>query len=139
VTDSSDNSADTTFSLDVVYPYEIVLIPPKGRTRAGSTVPLDWMYLENNVAIDSSLFVVGVTWEKADDDSCLNLTTPAPDTNGSSFSDDADSGNSDFRYSIEEKLWQFSWQTPNQTGWHKLSISPPGGDVEGAWACINLR
>jgi hypothetical protein len=66
--DSRGNSADTTFSLDVLYRYNINLIPPKGRARAGSTVPLDWQYLDGGVPIDSSAFVVGVTWEKTNDD-----------------------------------------------------------------------
>jgi hypothetical protein len=136
------NESSAQFTILARYRYDVALVPPKGRARAGSTVPLDWQYLDGGVPIDSSAFVVGVTWEKTNDltsssQYCQDLT-PAG-TVGSSFSDDADSGNSDFRYSIEENLWQFSWQTPNQTGWHKLSVSPPGGEVEGAWACINLR
>ncbi len=142
VTDSRGFSADTMFSLSVQYRYEVDLIPPKGRARAGSTVPLDWQYLENNVPIDSSAFMVGVTWEKTDEatsssQSCSDLT-PAS-TDGTSFINDADSGNSDFRYSSSDNIWQFSWQTPDVLGWHRLSILPPGGDVGGAWACINLR
>jgi hypothetical protein len=92
--------------------------------------------------------MVGVTWQRTVDgngssDDCENLPDEPAPTDGSDFfsllEDDADSGQSDFRYSIEENLWQFSWQTPDVTGWHKLSISPPGGDVVGAWTCINLR
>ena len=140
--DGSFNESLEQFTIIARYLYDVVLTPPKGRARAGSTVPLDWQYLDGGVPIDSSAFMVGVTWEKTDEATsssqyCQDLT-PAP-TDGSSFIIDTDSGNSDFRYSIEENLWQFSWQTPDVTGWHKLSISPPGGEVEGAWACINLR
>jgi uncharacterized protein YjbI with pentapeptide repeats len=138
--DGSGNLADTvTFTITVRFPYDIELTPPKKRPRAGSTVPLDWKYLDSDTqqAVDSSTFMVGITWEKASNNSCTNLT-PAS-TDGSSFINDADSGNSDFRYSDSDDSWQLSWQTPNATGWHKLSISPPGGGVPEATACIRLR
>jgi hypothetical protein len=143
VTNSAGNSAETTFSLDVQYRYDVNLIPPKGRARAGSTVPLDWQYFDDGVLVDSSLFNVGVIWEKTNEgssnsQSCSELT-PEPDTDGSSFVNDADSGKSNFRYSSADNLWQFSWQTPDVTGWHRISIVPPGGDIEGTYDCIELK
>ena len=134
------NPADTaTFTIRARYLYDVNLILPKGRARAGSTIPLDWQYIYpgTGLPIDSSAFMVGVIWEKATDSSCETLTPVS--TDGSSFLVDADSGQSDFRYSESSDTWQFSWQTPNALGWHKVSIDPPGGDVDGAWACVRLR
>ncbi len=138
--DGSGNQADTVnFTVTLRYLYDVNLILPKGRAQSGSTVPLDWQYLNraSGLPIDSSAFMVGVTWEKATDSSCTTLT-PAP-TDGASFLADADSGNSDFRYSFDSDTWQLSWQTPDALGWHKISVVPPGGDVADAWGCINLK
>ena len=104
---------------------------------------MDWQYFDNGVLVDSSAFIVGVIWEKTDEgtsssQSCSDLTPV--DTDGSSFVDGIpDSGSSDFRYSNSGDIWQISWQTPDATGWHRVSVFPPGGDTDGAWACINLR
>ncbi len=139
--DASGNPAnEVSFTITVGFPYDIYLQPPKKNPRAGSTVPLDWQYFDRDTgqAVDSSAIMVGVAWEKATNSSCLTLT-PAP-TDGSSFLVDADSGNSDFRYSGSSDTWQFSWQTPdNARGWHKVTIEPPGGYVDGAWDCVRLR
>ena len=64
--DGSFNESLEQFTIIARYPYDVVLTPPKGRARAGSTVPLDWLYLDGGVAIDSSAFMVGVTWERTD-------------------------------------------------------------------------
>jgi hypothetical protein len=132
------------FTVSVRYLYGVNLILPKGRARAGSTIPIDWQYIDRNTMtpIDSSDFMVGVVWEKTDDatsssQGCPDLTPVA--TDGSSFLIDADSGNSDFRYSDSSDTWQFSWQTPDALGWHRLSIYPPGGDIPDATACVRLR
>jgi hypothetical protein len=70
------------------------------------------------------------------DSSCTTRDLSSPE--GTSGVGD-DSGNSDFRYSSSNDTWQFSWQTPDVLGWHKVNVSPPGGNVENAWECINLR
>jgi len=137
-TDASSNSATASFALTVRYLYDINLIPPKGRARAGSTVPLDWQYLDRfgGNPVDGSNIDVRVAWAKMTSSSCLTRDTSSPE--GSSGIGD-DSGNSDFRYSSSNDTWQFSWQTPDVLGWHKVTVSPPGGNVKDAWECINLR
>ena len=135
--DAAGNDGSTSFALTVSYLYDIELVPPKGRARAGSTVPLDWSYFDEFGVVNSSDVAVRVEWTKMTDQSC---STPAPDlgSNGVSGLGD-DSGNSDFRYSASNDAWQFSWQTPDLPGYYKVDVSPPGANVETAWACINLR
>ena len=135
--DAAGNDGSTSFALTVSYRYDIELVPPKGRARAGSTVPLDWSYFDEFGVVNSSDVAVRVEWTKMTDQSC---STPAPDlgSNGVSGLGD-DSGNSDFRYSASNDAWQFSWQTPDLPGYYKVDVSPPGANVETAWACINLR
>ena len=135
--DSAGNAGSTSFALTVSYLYNIELIPPKGRAQAGSTVPLDWSYFDEFGVVDSSAVDVRVAWTKMTDQSC---DTPAPDLGSNGVSGvGEDSGNSDFRYSSSNDAWQFSWQTPDSTGYFKIAVSPPGANVEAAWECINLR
>jgi uncharacterized protein YjbI with pentapeptide repeats len=137
--DLSGNAADeVSFTITVGFPYDIYLQPPKKTARAGSTVPLDWKYLDRNTGqtIDSSAFIVEIRWAKMTDNSCTVRDLSMPE--GSSGPGD-DSGNSDFRYSQSSDTWQYSWQTPDVPGYHKVSVNPPGGNVDDAWACIRLR
>ena len=133
------NDADSAqFTVTVQFPYDIRIVPPKRSAKAGSTVPLDWQYLDwgTGAAVDSSDLTVEVHWSKMTDGTCLVRDTSMPV--GSSGPGD-DSGNSGFRYSESGKDWQYSWQTPENKGYHKVSISPPGPDVENAWKCVRLR
>jgi hypothetical protein len=144
-TDSSNNTSTKTFKLTVQYLYDTLLVLPKGRARAGSTVPLDWYYLypdgpDKGTPIDdvsAADIDVRVSWARMTNDTC-QIAYPAS-TDGTTSRLDGDSGNSDFRYSAADHIWQFSWQTPNTTGWHKVAVAPPGGNVDGAWGCINLK
>jgi len=136
--DSAGNIGTGSFALTVRYLYDINLIPPKGRARAGSTVPLDWQYLDQGVLVNSSAVDVRVSWAKMTGSSCTVPDLGAPGADGSSGLGD-DSGFSDFRYSASSDKWQFSWQTPDITGYFKVSVSPPGANVRTAWECINLR
>ncbi|MCZ6560450.1 MAG: DUF5011 domain-containing protein, partial [Gammaproteobacteria bacterium] len=136
--DFSGNSASADFVISAPFIYDIKVDPPKGRARTGSTVPLDWQYLDRNsgAPVDSSNIMVEVRWAKMTDSTCLVRDLSSPE--GTSGLGD-DSGNSDFRYSASSDTWQFSWQTPEIPGHHKVSIHPPGGNVANAWKCINLR
>jgi hypothetical protein len=67
--DSALNTGSASFSLTVNYLYDINLVPPKGRVRAGSSVPLDWSYSEVDEfgvtrVVDSSAVDVRVAWTK---------------------------------------------------------------------------
>jgi len=137
-TDAAGNEGTASYPLTVNYRYDINLIPPKGRARAGSTVPLDWQYLDQYGPIDSSAIHVAISWAHMADDKCLTTPDPLP-TDGSSTVIDTDSGNSDFRYSNSNDTWQFSWQSPDALGPHKVSISPAGANVKDAWECVYLR
>jgi uncharacterized protein YjbI with pentapeptide repeats len=146
--DSALNTGSASFSLTVNYLYDINLVPPKGRVRAGSSVPLDWSYSEVDEfgvtrVVDSSAVDVRVAWTKMiesppGEPQCVTPDTTDPSTDGTSGVGD-DSGFSDFRYSASNDTWQFSWQTPSTPGYFKVSVSPPGANVTEAWECINLR
>ena len=113
-----------TFNINVVFPYGINLIVPKGNgLRAGSTVPIDWSYLDEfGNPIPSSSITPTVSW-----------TGPYMSSNCSGTTDNTgtgeDAGSSSIRLTNEELLWQFSWQTPDQVGSYVLEISPPGAEL----------
>jgi uncharacterized protein YjbI with pentapeptide repeats len=133
------NDADSaTFTVRVRFAYDIKVIPPKGNTKAGSTIPLDWQYLDwaTGSVVNSSSLNVEVRWALMTSSSCLVRDMTVPE--GSSGPGD-DSGNSGFRYSASSRTWQYSWQTPNIAGYHKVWISPPGANVTNAWKCVRLR
>jgi hypothetical protein len=138
--DLSGNPGTASFLLTVSYLYDINLELPKGRARAGSTIPIDFDYREwewdGGAIIDSSLIPVRVSWAKMTDDSCEIQDTNVPEESSGLGED---SGNSDFRYSFSSDQWQFSWQTPPLIGYYRLAISPPGKFVDNATACVNLR
>jgi len=138
--DLSGNPGTASFLLTVSYLYDINLELPKGRARAGSTIPIDFDYREwewdGGAIIDSSLIPVRVSWAKMTDNSCTTQDASFPEESSGLGED---SGNSDFRYSFSSDQWQFSWQTPPLIGYYRLAISPPGKFVDNATACVNLR
>ncbi len=136
--DSSGNPGTASFLLTVRYLYDINLELPKGRARAGSTIPLDFSYSEwvGGAPVDGSLIPVRVSWEKMTDSSCTIVDISIPEASSGLGED---SGNSDFRYSASSDTWQFSWQTPDLVGYYRLAISPPGKFVEKARECVRLR
>ncbi len=134
VTDSAGNSASVSFSLEVNYRFGFVYVVPKGNVRAGSTVPLDWYYVDpaSGDRVDSSGFDVSASWlGPFSDRNCS--------TQGSDFGlgDGEDSGSSDFRYTGSQQQWQFSWQTPELSGSYLFTVAPPGSGE--STICINLR
>ena len=134
-TDASDNtSAPALFNINISFPYDIELILPKGQAKAGSTIPIDWIYKVGGDPIDSSAIVPNVSWNGRYADNDTNCT-------GVSTEEELgeDSGSSDKRYSASTMTWQFSWQTPDTPGRFKLVISPPGESVVAATACVRLR
>jgi hypothetical protein len=124
-----------TFSLQVQFAYDIVLLPLKGNINAGSTVPLDWYYNESGTSIraNTSSFSPMVDW--------FGPFTDRNCTAGSNGSGDGsaaeDSGSSDFRYSTSDNSWRLNWQTPSQAGYYKVVISPPG--TVAATQCVRTR
>jgi len=130
--DGSGNLADSaTFTITLRYLYDIQVFLPKGATKAGSTMPLDWLYMDwdSGLAVDSSAIMVGIHWAETND-----CSTPL--TGGQSGED---SGSSDFRYSASGMLWQYSWQTPAEKGKFLVTVVPPGTGVPEASACVTLK
>jgi hypothetical protein len=92
--DSALNTGSASFSLTVNYLYDINLVPPKGRVRAGSSVPLDWSYSEVDEfgvtrVVDSSAVDVRVAWTKMiesppGEPQCVTPDTTDPSTDGTS-------------------------------------------------------
>ena len=143
-TDSALNTATATFNINVVFPYGIELIIPKGNSlRAGSTIPIDWSYLDEfgNPTPSGSISPT-VSW-----------TGPYLSNNCSGTTDNTgtgdDAGSSAIRLSNDELLWQFSWQTPDLAGSYVLEVSPPGAELPDdiptnfelppGTECVNLR
>ena len=132
VTDSGGNTATASFTLEVVFPYDIVIEKLKGNIRAGSTVPVDWYYVEpgTNNRVDTSAFSPSVAWFGRFGNQCAEPSSG--DGDGAE-----DSGSSDIRYSPSDDSWRLNWQTPPMSGWYKLVISPPGTEM--ATECVRLR
>jgi uncharacterized protein YjbI with pentapeptide repeats len=131
-TDGSGNPADSAvFTVTLRYLYDVQVFLPKGATKAGSTMPLDWQYTDwdSGLAVDSSAIMVGIQWAETSD-----CSTPL--TGGQSGED---SGSSDFRYSASSMLWQYSWQTPGTKGKYLVTVIPPGIGVPEASACVSLK
>ena len=131
--DGSGNLADSAiFTVTLRYQYDIQVLLPKGVTKLGSTIPVDWQYLDqvSGLPIDSSAFMVGISWAQTSD--CM---TPLP---GGITGED--SGSSDFRYSFSNDLWQYSLQTKElMKGDYLITISPPGLGIPEASACVTLK
>jgi hypothetical protein len=133
------NDADSaTFTVTVRFAYDIKIIPPKGNTRIGSTIPLDWQYLDRvtGSVVNSASFNVEVRWALMTNSTCLVRDMTVPEGSSGLAND---SGSSGFRYSASSNTWQYSWQTPDLPGYHKVWISPPGANVTNAWKCVRLR
>lgn len=133
--DGSGNVANSaTFTVTHRYLYDIKIILPKGVAKVGSTIPLDWQYLDwdTGLPVDSSALNVGISWAATDD--C--------ETPGGTGIFGEDSGSSKFRYSSPDMLWQYSLQTKDEElirGDYLIIISPPGEGVPEASACITLK
>jgi hypothetical protein len=130
------NQSTETFNLNVAFAYDIKLFAPKGNIRAGSTVPLDWQYLnidDPTIVEESGFIVPTVKWEGPfEGRSCAGVP-------GSIRGED--SGSSGFRYSASSATWQYSWQTPDQGGFsYVVTISPPGTPLgTNGSDCVYLR
>ena len=129
------NTATTAFDIIVSFGFGIELQLPKGNIRAGSTLPLDWQYLNlanPNIVEESGFIVPAIKWEGpfASRD-CAGVPGSV---------DGEDSGSSGFRYSASKKTWQYSWQTPIESGGYVVTVSPPGNPLgTPASACVFLR
>jgi hypothetical protein len=123
-----------TFTLNAVFPFGIDLIVPKGQAKAGSTIPVDWVYLDElGDPVDSSGFAPIARWVgRYDTNDCSGTSSGETD-------DSEDSGSSSIRYSASSKTWQLSWQTPDAPGRYKFIVTPPGENVPQATACVRLR
>ena len=132
--DSAGNVATAGFDVNVAFAYSIKLTIPKGNITAGSTVPLDWMYLDpdNGQPVASGSISPSVKWRGPyAGRNCAGLPGNI---------DGEDSGSSGFRYSDSQMTWQYSWQTPGQPGSYVVTISPPGTPLgTPASACVNLK
>ena len=133
--DSGNVSSSAAFSVQVRFPYDIRLIVPKGRAQAGSTIPIDWQYLDRTSGqpVDGSSFAVSVDWRKYSGSNCSGSP-------GDIMGDD--SGDSDTRYTFSSNTWQFNWQTPDSAGNYVVTISPPGtndGSNTDSSACVVLK
>jgi hypothetical protein len=126
------NSASITFPLVVSYRYDVVFDLPKGRLRAGSTLPVDFWYVEGNTKIDASTFAPIASWTGPYED------TGCPAEPGSSpgDGDGMASGSSGYRWSASQSIWQFSWQTPLLKGAYDFTISPPGTIASTTPVCL---
>jgi hypothetical protein len=130
-TDGSANVAtQKSFTVHLRYIYDIALFLPKGATKAGSTLPIDWQYLSWTTGLPVPSATVPVALHYAETANCSTATP------GGLSGDD--SGSSDFRYSPSSKTWQYSWQTPGAKGKYLVSVLPPGVGPN-ASACVTLN
>ncbi len=136
VTDSAGNSSSAAFTLDVVYRYTVVFGKIKGNASAGSSVPLDFWFVdsESGLKTDSGGFMPSAVWTGPYTNSQCDV--PIPDVPFIEDSDDA--GSSDFRYAASRQEWQYSWDTPTGSGHYLFIVSPPG-TVEASSVCVRLR
>jgi hypothetical protein len=132
--DGMPNTATAEFTLNVVFGFDIELIVPKGNARAGSTIPVDWIYLDGTGnPVDSADLAPTARWVgRYSDNNCTGASTMETD-------ESEDSGSSSIRYSSSNKTWQLSWQTPDVPGRYKFIVTPPGENVLAATACVRLR
>ena len=133
-TDGAGNTAEKIVTVTVRYLYDIDVILPKGRAKAGSTIPIDIQYSDWDTLapVDSSSMPPSISWASTDD--CV---TPNGDTTGGD-----DSGDSKWRYMMSDMIWQYSWQTKDEglvPGDYLVIIDPPGVGVADAVECVSLR
>ena len=138
VTDTYGNSASTSFKINVRFAYDIELVLDKKVAKAGSSVPLEWQYLDwdTRLPVESLNIVAGgtptISWQKT-------TSCSSPPTGGQS-DDGEDSGSSYFRYSAVDMLWRYNWQTPGTKGNYIVTVSPPGtGFGTNAADCVSLK
>ncbi len=133
VTDSGGNTASTSFQLEVIYPYDVVILPVKGNIKAGSTVPVDWYYVQTGTStkVDSSTVDPSAAWFGP-----FSERTCSSGSNGSGDGAE-DSGSSSIRYSSSDDTWRLNWQTPGMQNWFKFVVTPPGSDASSV--CVRLR
>lgn len=130
--DASGNQSTASFVITAQYAYDINLVAAKRTAKQGSTIPLDWQYLDRNsgLPVNSSAFPVKILWAATND--CK--------TRISGGMSGEDSGSSDFRYSAADNWWQYSWQTKNLTAGNFLvTVVPPGIGLAKASICITLK
>lgn len=128
-TDSSGNPAEpVVFTIRIVFPFEVVILEPKGNVETGSSLPIDFYYVDPNSQppgqrIDSSMLSVSASWiGPYADRNCTDDTGPNFGMgNGSA------TGGSGFRYSAPKNEWQFNWSTEQWPGCYLFTIQPPGG------------
>ena len=132
-TDSAGNEDTKSLTVTVELSYVIRIDPPKGNIRAGSTVPIDFRYLDraSGQPIDSAGFSPSATWAGYSDSGCM---TP----NGRSMGSD-DAGSSSFRYGFP--TWQYSWQTPSDASGSYLlfTVKPPNAPTKESSICVRIR
>ena len=132
-TDSAGNEDTKSLTVTVELSYVIRIDPPKGNIRAGSTVPIDFRYLDrvSGQPIDSAGFSPSATWAGFTDSSCM---TP----NGRSMGSD-DAGSSNFRYGFP--TWQYSWQTPSDASgsYLRFTVKPPNAPTAQSSICVRIR
>ena len=138
VTDTAGNSASTSFQINVRFFYDINLILTKKVAKAGSSIPLDWQYLDwdTHLPVESENIVPGstptISWQKT--------TSCSSPPSGGNINDGEDSGSSYFRYSAVDMRWQYNWQTPGAKGNYIVTVSPPGtGFGTNAADCVRLN
>jgi hypothetical protein len=138
VTDTAGNSASTSFQINVRFTYDINLILAKKVAKTGSSIPLDWQYIDwdTHLPVESANIVPGgtptISWQKT-------TSCSSPPMGGQS-DDGEDSGSSYFRYSATDMLWRYNWQTPETKGNYIVMVSPPGtGFGTNAAECVSLK
>ena len=143
VSDSAGNSTDATdpktnaiFTVNVQYPYDVVFEKIKGNINAGSSLPVDFSYVDSatGTTVDSSGFMPSAVWiGPYTDSACSNFATGETRIEASE-----DAGSSNFRYSASQATWQYSWDTPMNGGfYYRFTVSPPG--VDASSICVRLR
>jgi hypothetical protein len=104
-TDDAGNTATGTFKVTVEYLGFAGIFYPNGVIKVGSSVPLDWQFVnQSGQRIDSAAETrqrVIVRGGKLQGQNCMTVTEVYAQ----------DSGNSAFRYSASTRTWQFNWQT----------------------------
>ena len=124
-TDTRGNTsvAPETLIVTVDYAYIVEIDGIRRNIRAGSTVPIDFRYLDPEtdppLPIDSSGFNPSISWTGHSNRSCSSST---------GLGNGEDAGASDFRFAISTLTWQFSLQIPNiaENNSYLVVISPPG-------------
>jgi len=135
-TDTRDNESDPELlSVTVEYAYLVEIDRIKRNIQAGSTVPIDFRYLDRESPpqpIDSSGMMPSISWKGPfTGANCTESDTGAGSGEDSGFSD----------YRLTGTTWQFSWQTPDVEPSYSnsfyLTIRPPG--TAESSICVTLK